>query len=473
MIRSVARPAVLPGWVFAFVSLLSIAGCGTEPAHEIRNVVLITVDTLRADFLGCYGHPSIQTPNVDRLSREGFRFERAYAQSHITLPSHVSILTSLYPKDHGVNRNDPYRVDPDISTLADVLKESDYRTVAVTSNRILGPQHLVGLGRGFDTFDVPDDPERQGSVTNAAFFARLMGNEGERFFAWLHYFDAHLPYEPPAEYRSRYYEGDPKDTRFTSMERVVFPWAWTNPKHWSNRLIAWLDGIRDFEYAVSQYAGEVSYVDAMIGEVMEKLAALGLDGDTLVVFTADHGESLGEHEIYLGHLALYEPSTHVPLIFWAPSRIRPPRSSAALAMSVDIMPTILDLLRVEKRPKRMKGRSLVPLMDGVSAEEPHQYAFAEREDQTQVMVRTRDWKYIKTLKPVWVTQRFGAAPGQKELYNVAKDPAETVNLSESEPERVAEFERTLAVWLESDDPPRPDGSTGQPADYLKALGYAE
>lgn len=454
------------------LAFVILSGCG-PPSDELRNVVLITIDTLRADFLGCYGHDQIQTPVIDRLCKEGFQFRRAYAQSHITLPSHVSILTSLYPKDHGVNQNRRYRLDPDITTLADVLKESGFQTVAVTSNKTLGPNHIVGLGRGFQEFHVPNEPERNAADTNSVFFPWLERHRNERFFAWLHYFDVHLPYEPPPEYRTLYYDGDPTDERFDSMDRVVFPAAWMNPDHWSNRLIAWLDGVRDFDYAVSQYAGEVSYVDTMIGALLKRLTAFGIDRNTLIVLTSDHGESMGEHEIYLGHFALYEASTHIPLIFWAASRLDLPGASDALVMSIDVMPTVLDLLGIASRPRAMRGRSLTPLMSPAATEDQHGYVFAERERQTQVMVRSRDWKYIKTLLPVRITPRFGAPKGKRELYHIATDPGETMNLARREPQRVEEFEKVLAEWLAEPRGAPAQENVGAPADYLKALGYVE
>jgi arylsulfatase A-like enzyme len=362
---------------------------------------------------------------------------------------------------------------PIVPTLAQVLKKSNFHTLAVTSNHILGPQHVPGLGRGFDAFHPPSTPERNAAATNSVFFEWLERNNQHRFFAWIHYFDPHLPYQPPGDYASMYYEGDPHDPHFTSMDKVVFPTGWTEPSSWAYRLIAWLEGVRDFRYAVSQYEGEISYLDAMIGEVLAKLAALGLERKTLVVLTADHGESIDEHGIYFGHFTLHEPSTHVPLIFWAPLVFDGPRVVDTLVMSIDIMPTILDILRVDLPPGQLKGRSLLPLLIGRTRDEPHRYVYAVGDHGSQIMVRSAEWKYIETLAPVRVSPKVAMTKGQRELFHVATDPAETVNLYDSEPERAAELEEALAQWWGTDDSAPPARDTAEPTEYLKALGYVE
>jgi len=460
--------------VCALFLTLAVGACGRRVfLPDDTNVILITIDTLRADHLGCYGHPTVKTPVIDRLATEGVRFSRATSQSHITQPSHVSILTSRHPREHGVLDNNRAQIPDSISTLGAVLKGAGFRTVAVTSVKSLSPVHVKGLRRGFDTFYRPSRGERDAAATNEVFLRWLRRHHKERFFAWVHYFDPHLPYAPPEPYASMYYSGDPRDPKFTSMGSARFGPAFTDPNHWAYSQIAWLDGIRDFRYAVSRYEGEVSYVDAMIGEILGRLAALGLDRRTLVVLTADHGESLDENGIYLGHFALYQSTTRVPLIFWAPTVLHGPRTVDALVMSIDIMPTILDLVRLEP-PADVSGRSLVPLLAGAWGREPHSYAYAEGQGGRQVMIRSADWEYIETRKAVAVAETFSRPPGARELYHLAEDPGETNNLYAVDHGRAQELQQALVGWEAARPaPPTLDEPRRAPAEFLKALGYAQ
>jgi len=459
----------------ALLANISNLSCyGIAPFPKDGNVILITVDTLRADHLGCYGYEAIRTPVIDRLAAGGVRFRQAYAQSNITIPSHISILTGLYVKDHGVSKNARSRLPRDIVNLGEVLEAAGFRTVAVTSNRILGPRIIRGIQRGFDAFYSPSEPERRAEATNRAFFRWLKKHHHRRFFAWVHYFDPHMPYTPPPPYQALYYQDDPRDPRFASMPDLAFPRAWLDPKSPSHRLITWLDGVQDFRYVVSQYDGEISYTDAMIGELLSQLEAFGLARKTLVIVTADHGESLDEHGIHMRHVALYEPVVRVPLIFWAPAVLRRPRVVDALVTSVDIMPTVLDILDMPGPSGQMKGQTLLPLMAGLPDDGRH-FVHAEHMDRSQVMVRSADWKYIETLKRTSISDGFVLAKGQQELYDLANDPSETVNLSGTHPMRVREFEDEIVRWRGSDAASLPSGS-GQPTeipDYLKALGYVE
>ena len=460
----------------AFLASMSTLSCyRIPPFPKDGNVILVTVDTLRADHLGCYGYETIRTPVIDRLATGGVLFRQAYAQSNITIPSHISILTGLYVKDHGVSENARSRLPREIVTLGEVLKVAGFRTVAVTSNSILRPHIISGLERGFDGFYSPSKLERGAEATNRDFFRWLKKNHRHRFFAWVHYFDPHMPYMPPQPYRELYYRDDPRDPRFASMPDLDFPRAWRDPKSPAHRLITWLDGVRDFRYVVSQYDGEISYTDSMIGKLLEQLETLGLAQKTLVIVTADHGESLDEHGIHMRHAGLYEAVIRIPLIFWAPAVLRRPRVVDAVVKSVDIMPTILDILDIPGPGDQMKGRTLLPLMAG-GTDDGRRFAHAEHMGRSQVMVRSARWKYIKTLKQTRISDSFVLDEGQRELYDLLNDPEETVNLSAKHLGRVREFEDEITRWRASSQaglPQQPAQPAATPDDYLKALGYVE
>ncbi|HEY3190363.1 MAG TPA: sulfatase-like hydrolase/transferase, partial [Solirubrobacteraceae bacterium] len=206
-----------------------VAGCRTDctpRSGETRpNVVLVTVDTLRVDHLGCYGSRTVETPHFDRLASDGALFERCYAQSHVTLPSHLSLLSSLPLADHGLTSNVATEARP-VTVLPQLFAAAGYRTAAFVGIRNLGPKGPLGpLLKGLDVYQAPTrgSPVRA-EETNAAAFRWLRRSCREPLFAWIHYWDPHMPYEPPSPFDTAYYRGDPYDPRATSMEPVQLNW---------------------------------------------------------------------------------------------------------------------------------------------------------------------------------------------------------------------------------------------------------
>ena len=402
------------GLVLAVFGFAVIAACSRGPNADAVSVVLVTVDTLRADHLGSYGGGN-PTPNLDRLARGGCVFLDATAHSPLTLPSHASILTGTTPLYHGIKDNGRYALLEEFETLAEMLKKSGYTTAAFVGGY---PVHSrFGLSQGFDTYDdsqlrVRGEREADEVVTAARDW--LDRQKGGPFFLWVHLFDPHSPYKPPETLGEQYAES---------------------------------------------YGGEVDYVD----DALERLFS-SLGDNVLTVFTSDHGEGLGEHGEDNHALFIYDSTLRVPLIFEGPGV---PRGAVLKEQtrSIDIVPTILDLVDQLDLCSACQGTSLVPLMQGGEFTPVTSYAetffprlnFGWSELRS---VRREGWKYI-------------AAP-EPELYDLNADPKELENLAMSEPDRLQEFARAIAAIEEKEtgpievSPTTPDQET---VGLLRSLGY--
>jgi arylsulfatase A-like enzyme/Flp pilus assembly protein TadD len=345
------------------------------------NVLLITVDTLRADRLGCYGNTSIRTPAIDGLAARGILFARAFAHTPSTLPSHADILLGLTPNAHGVHDNSNFIVREDFLTLAEWLKGQGYATGAFIGAFPLDSR--FGLTQGFDVYD--DDYGSQGPM-DIAFVERkadvvvgkalewLEGRTGP-WFLWVHLFDPHQPYEPPEPFRSQY-PGNP-------------------------------------------YSGEIAYADSALAKLLGFLKERKIEDRTAVVFTADHGESLGEHgETTHGYFA-YNATLHVPLILAAPG-LKPVRVETNVSHA-DIFPTVCGLLG-EQEPRRLQGRSLLPLVRGQSLPEKPIYF------EALTAAYNRGWAPLRGY--IRAQEKFVDSP-LPEIYDLEKDFSELQNLADT------------------------------------------
>jgi arylsulfatase A-like enzyme/tetratricopeptide (TPR) repeat protein len=388
------------------------------------NVLLVTIDTLRADRLATYGGQSGLTPTLDSLATNGVRFTHAWSHAPTTLPSHASILTGLLPPNHGVRNNGSYRLGPGPATLGEQLKASGYRTGAFVGAFVLDTR--FGLNRGFDEYD---DRYSSGVATVSFHFTErpadqvlraatdwiLHPTNGERrpWFAWVHLFDPHAPYQAPAE----------------------------------------------FARGRSPYDAEVAWTDAALGTALDELRRAGQLDRTLVVVTADHGESLGDHGETTHGLFAYDSTQRVPLLFWA-TRLRPRSVSSPIA-HVDVMPTTLELLRLTI-PASIDGRSRGADIDtGRTVRDDPIYFEALDANLTRGWAPLRGlvhgmWKYIDLPVP--------------ELYDLTTDPGERTNLVGREPDRVRDLQNRLQQWTTS--PVRPGATVDSgTAERLRALGY--
>jgi arylsulfatase A-like enzyme len=300
---------------------------GIGSASRPRSVLLISVDTLRADRLGSYGYTAASTPVMDGLAARGLRFAQATTVVPLTLPAHTSLLTGTFPTFHGVRDNSGYYAGDSLTTLAETLKPLGYRTGGFVGAFVLDGRW--GLAQGFDyyfdDFDLADFDMTRGLDTaqrpGAAVVDKALawlGDDRERpFFAWVHLYDPHSPYEPPEPYR----------TRFSgTMQRA--------------------------------YDGEIAATDAQIGRLLSALESTGQLDSTLVVLVGDHGESLGEHGELQHGFFVYDAAVHIPLIIAGPGV--PTRTITDQVRIVDVMPTVLDLLGVPA-PAETQGQSLLAL----------------------------------------------------------------------------------------------------------------
>jgi len=423
-------PAVLAAGLAGLAGAACVSRGPAPPRTEARNLVLITIDTLRADRLGCYGNRNVETPNLDRLSREGAMAGQASVHVPLTRPSHVSLLTGLLPAEHGIRDNVSPSLRPEVPTLADVLHAKGFRTGAFVSSIVLSRQS--GLGRGFDEysdrFEADGDDARflntiqkRGDGPAAEAVAWLEAQKAGRFFVWLHLYDPHDPYDPPEPYRARY----------------------------ADRL----------------YDGEVAWSDELVGRVDAGLERAGRHGDTLLVVTSDHGEGLDEHGEAVHGFFVYETTLRVPLLFRGPG-IVPGTRVQATARSIDLLPTVLDLLGVAA-PARLPGRSLAPVLRGGS-QLPDAATYAESLTprlhygwSDLRALREGRWKYILAPRP--------------ELYDLQEDPGETNNLAAA-PSARADALRAQLVGLVAREQaaPAPAAAGAIPPELVEkigALGY--
>lgn len=391
------------------------------------NVLLITLDTTRADHLPMYGYKSGHTPNLDLLAGSSVVFEDAVSHVPITLPAHASILTGRLPIAHGMHDNSGYFLDPKETTLAEVLKQNGYTTAAFVSAFVLDSRWQ--LNQGFDTyydnFNMAEyqgingrDIQRRGEETELEASHWLEQNSGKKWFLWVHFYDPHDPYDPPEPYRS--------------------------------------------EYAQRPYDGEIAYTDEMVGRLLKKVEAIGSGDRTVVALTGDHGESLGEHKEATHGMFLYNATQHVPLLIRVPrtSRKRVP----GIVRHIDLAPTILDLLGIQP-PAEMQGSSLIKLING--KERSRRVAFSESRYaeihygwSPLQSVTTDQYRYVEAPRP--------------ELYEWKKDPGESRNLIGEEASIATVLKNTLQEILTKESSGQTKGPQKMDAETeekLRALGY--
>lgn len=430
---------------------------------EGMNVLLISVDTTRADHFGCYGHREIKTPSIDRFAEEGTRFAMCVSSAPLTLPSHSTMLTGSYPYLHGARDNGIFQLDEGNLTLAEAFSQADYATHGEVAAMVLDGK--FGMSQGFDTFgDVeavrpperrifqvrphpqgaqegapdlrappqpvikPERPEIQ--VERKADEITIRGielltekaKEDEPFFMFLHYFDPHWPHEAPERFTEQYRDG---------------------------------------------YYAEIAFFDEQFGMLMDALRALGLSEKTLVILTSDHGEGRGQHGEITHSTFLYDTTLHVPLIMWCPGQVPAGRVVESQVRLIDLASTIMGFARLNP-VVQMQGASLLPFLADASSERDlvcysdtmvpwNMYGFSPLRS-----LRAEGWKYILAPHP--------------ELYHVAEDPLELINLAELEPQRSAAMREQIRDIIANSPPPPGSRAKSyqvgsQDIAELAALGY--
>ncbi len=404
------------------------------------NVLMISLDTLRADHLGCYGYPRLSSPHLDRVAAEGAVFRHCTAPHIPTHPGHTTVFTGRDVFTHQiVSHGGPVDLDPGLPLLSERLRDAGYFTAAVDN---LGRW----FSRGFDVYQGyhlgGDGNGRwpKGEAVNRAadaVFARIAAQD-RPFFCFLHYWDVHTPYLPPDPFWGMFYDGDPKDPRHRSLEAM---WAFAPFRDY---FAQWMDGVTDVAFPKTQYDAALAYMDVCLRRMWTMLVARGLDRDTLVVFFADHGEEMDEHQMWFDHHGLYETNIHVPLILWAPGKV-PARTLDAPVSHYDIAPTVLEAGGVDPAALGLAGRSLWPLMrgetpPGTGTWEDGLY-LSESSWMRKHGWRTREYKLIWALEP-----DFHQRP-EVELYHLPSDPREQYNLAAERPEVVADLQQRLLAHL--------------------------
>lgn len=397
-------------------------------AEPPRNVILITIDTLRADHLGAYGYGPAQTPNIDRMAGEGAQFLQATATTPLTLPAHSSIMTGDYPTTHGVRDNGGFYLDDKWQTLAETMRGGGFATGGFISAFVLDRRWGIaqGFDEYFDHFELSkfklaslDSVQRRGDETMNHAIDWLSKKKNGRFFAWIHLYDPHTPYDPPEPFRSEF--------------------------------IGQRYGL---------YDGEIAYTDSLIGRLNSFLQENGLDRTTMIVLTADHGESLGDHEESAHGFFIYDATTHVPLIIHLPNAA--PVKVAEQVRSVDLYPTICDAVGL--KPPSMEGVSLLPLVRGEKLDR-HLEAYSE-----SYYARFHyGWSELKSIRTA--SYKFIQAP-RPEFYRVSEDRNESDNLYGSEAKKAEPFRDSVRrVSLQEHAAPTARPVDEDSLEKLQALGY--
>ena len=368
---------------------------------ENFNYILITVDTLRADRIGCYGFSGISTPTMDMFARRGVKFEKCIATAPLTLPSHTSLMTGTYPTFHGVRDNGGFLVPQEMTTLAELMKQNGYKTSAYVAAYVLDSKWNLdqGFDHYFDNFDLSKfktislgNVQRPGNEVIDEVLPWLAEHKQEKFFTWIHLYDPHTPYEPPEPYKEKYPN---------------------NP-----------------------YIGEIAYTDSQLARLWQFLEENDLVENTVLVFASDHGESLGEHQEQSHGFFIYQEGVHVPLIFVTPFEKLHGISRARPVSLVDVMPTILDLAGIQN-PSQVQGRSLQPLFSKDRIE-GKSIAYSE----TFYPRFHYGWSELKSLQDE--RYKLILAP-ELELYDLESDPDEERNIVNSQ----APEARRMVAQIES------------------------
>ncbi len=429
------------------LALLVATACGSAQDREAgpmaagalrgKNLLVITLDTTRRDHISAYGVPGLEgtTPAIDRLAAQGALFENAYSQTNTTNPSHTSLFTGLYALDTRIMNNHSAFEDvaADIDTLPAAFQRAGYRTGGFAAVAHLSKQGLALPG--FDEANVPPGELRASQIV-PVLIRWIQQDRTRPFFAWLHLFDPHIPYRPPAKYRALYYQGDPTAGDSTPLgESPSFKRSAPKPSREQ------FGKVRDRRYPAAMYRGEIRFLDDQLGRLLRALEKLGLSDDTAIVLLGDHGESLGEHEIYYDHAGLYEESIRIPFIVRLPGFPAGVRITERVGQ-IDLAPTLVELFDVNlESTTPLRGLSLAEALRGKqgTALTGRDWMIHESASNHQIAVRRGPWKAIYS---VW----FMEPPVL--LFDLEQDPKETHNLAKERPELVEELRVRAQPWLD-------------------------
>jgi len=437
-------------------ALLSLNACATAPPpvaqtpvipddQRPERVVLITIDTLRADYVGSYGSKLARTPTLDRMAAHGVRFETAISPTPMTMPSHTSLMTGLDPTLHGVHSNAKFRLGDGIPTLAEQFQAQGIETAAFLSSVVLDRRY--GLARGFDVYDDRMGFRRNIAGATGGYAERTadqvvdaalqwLESAPSRFFLWVHFYDPHGSYDPPRGFRPKQSAttADPEEVGSLEYVKQAFP---------------------------PLYAGEIYFADTELGRFLRIMNRKFADDRTLLVVTSDHGESLGEHGELTHTLTLYDATQKVPLLMKGPG-VPSGRVVDAQVRLVDVAPTILSLSGLPAID-RTTGQDLGPWMRGEREDELEAYVETLETNLAYgwspvLGLRTSKYKYLRTVRP--------------ELYALDIDPHELNDLAASQPAKLKKFDAALEAHLSEALPVVPNAvAPPEEIALLESLGY--
>ena len=418
------------------------------PAKKKPNIVLIAIDSLRADHMSCYGYDRLTTPHIDRFAQQGTLFENTFSAHIPTTSAYSSMLTGMdvfSTQVVALRHKGPLR--PEVKTLPEILRDAGYDTTCVgfTGN---------AAARGFDRYlDYPswgswnEGRSPKAEKLNQVAIPELdrMASGDQPFFLFLRHMDPHAPYLPPEPFERMFYHGNECDPENKSMEPVM---AF---KPFRDFFASWMPpGISDKEYVIAQYDGAIAYMDACMQTIFEALQARGILDETIVVLNADHGETLYDHECWFDHHGIYDTTLHVPLIVRYPNKVSAGKRVSGYNRHQDLVPTLLDLAGI-KTDIPFDGRSLLPMARGEVASHRSEVYLTECTWMRKHGWRTPEWKLIVALEP-----DFHFKP-PVELYNLIEDPDENNNLADSHPDVVALLQGRMEAWIA-----RRENETGLP-----------
>lgn len=521
MFKKLTIPAlgVLVVVAIVFLSWRYIFSVSVKRANHF-NILLISIDTTRADFFGCYGNPAVSTPNIDRLANNGVLFENFYSTINTTLAAHSSIFTGLYPRDIGVGRNS-MRLSPKVLTMAEFLHAKGYATAGFIGSFALAS--VFGINQGFQTYDESfiHDPAsyierevesstknnqsfeviiprtnvghimRSAGEVNQAFFKWLDQKKHDKFFGFVHYYDPHFPYQPPEEWYKKHLPSIPPGTPLIQDEREPveneFKQMIDPNIQFSAAKIDSVQYSPEINALLQLYRSEIEYVDHEVGEIMKKLEKEGLLSKTIVIVTADHGENLVEHwnfgSFFRHGFLTYETEIHVPFIISCPGTLPKNRRVSRVASQIDIFPTVTDLVNIS--PPKVDGISLLTLLFS-DRNRVNRYIYSEA-SQPHINLR-REAKHL-----VWVNDlnsgsvrkdqyKYTMIPNRQfeGLYNIKEDPLETkndlMNLIKTDPELPIKLRDELEGWRKTAKSGNVDSSfqlSEEDREKLESLGYVQ
>jgi arylsulfatase A-like enzyme len=452
--RSGSLPERCRWWIAA---ALLVVGCGPDPRP---NVLLVSIDTLRADHLAAYGYGRETAPSLSRLATEGARFENSYAQSSSTVPTHASLFTGRFPFEHGAYHVG-LAVDPAERVLAEILRDAGYRTFGGASSvRFRGD---TGFDQGFDVFERVDDLEK--NARSQALTDRVLAwiEEGdEPWFAFVHYFDPHQPYAPPEPFRSQWHPGLPAPKPEATSDYLYFH---DGPERSVPGPV--------LEYLRALYDGEIRFLDAQLERLFAPLAPEPGTAGTIVVVTSDHGEEFKEHGGLSHARRLHEELLRVPLLLWWPGRISAETVRPEPVQTVDVLPTLLELVGLEV-PSELSGRSRAADVLARSPSAPR----AEPLPGNPVLAQLKGERWALTADLDGSRFKYVSrddAPHR--LFDLTNDPGEREDLLYDRPEtvtRLREVATALGVGVAADRQPRRAAPVSDEVrERLREIGYVE